>query len=179
MRINAAQTIKERLTMRDVLERYGYAAKRRMPCMLHGGKDNNFEVKEHSWRCYSHCGSGDVISFVQKLFGLSFADALKKIDSDFGLCLFDKPTLRQYREMQHAEKKRMAEKIRAEKERALLEKEHNDAIETLCLLKETAKRYAPTTLSEEWNPLFVDALHKISYQEHILDTIEERRFALK
>ena len=47
MRVDAIQTIKDRLTMREVLEHYGYSAKRRMPCPLHNGKDNNFEVKEN------------------------------------------------------------------------------------------------------------------------------------
>jgi DNA primase len=165
--------------MRDVLEQYGYTAKRRMPCMLHGGKDNNFEVKEHSWRCYSHCGSGDVISFVQKLFNLSFQETLKKIDLDFNMCLFEKPTLKQYREFQQAERERRSEKVRIERERALLEKEYNSALDTLYSLRETAKRYAPTSINQQWHPLFVDATHKIPYQEYILDNIEERRLALK
>ena len=49
MRIDAVQTIKDRLTMREVLEHYNYTAKRRMPCPLHNGKDNNFEVKSNNY----------------------------------------------------------------------------------------------------------------------------------
>ena len=72
MRIDAVQTIKDSLTMRDVLEQYGYTARRRIPCPLHGGDGDNFEVKEKSYCCHSHCGGGEVISFVKKLFYLIF-----------------------------------------------------------------------------------------------------------
>ena len=97
MRFNAAQTIKDRLTMREVLEHYGYTAKRRIPCPLHNGEDNNFEIKEKTFMCYSQCGGGDVITFVQKLFNLSFTEALKKIDIDFNLNLYGEHTFEDLR----------------------------------------------------------------------------------
>ena len=172
---NVVQTIKNRLTMREVLERYGYSAKRRMPCPIHQGKDLNFEVKEKSWRCYSHCGNGDTISFVQKLFGLSFPDALKKIDLDFCLNLYGEHTFDDIRRSHYKQKQIQAERERKKIEKERVENEYWKVFDEWKRLDDNKRNYAPKTLDEEWNPLFVEALQKITYQEYLLDMAYIRR----
>ena len=175
MRIDAVQTIKDRLTMREVLEYYGYTPKRRMPCPIHQGKDLNFEVKNKSWRCYSHCGSGDIISFVQKLFGLSFPDALKKIDLDFKLNLYGNHSLQELRQSHYRQKQVQAEKERKEREKEQAENEYWAVFDEWKRLDDNKRKYAPKKPDEEWHPLFVEALQKLAYQEYLLDMAEIKR----
>lgn len=172
MRFDAVQTIKDLLTMRDVLERYGYSAKRRMPCPIHQGKDLNFEVKEKSWRCYSHCGSGDTISFVQQLFGLSFPDALKKIDLDFNLDLYGEHSFQDLRKSHYRQKQVQAERERKEREKQQADAKYWAVFDEWKRLDDNKRNYAPKTPNEEWHPLFVEALQKLAYQEYLLDCAE-------
>ena len=175
MRIDAVQTIKDRLTMREVLEHYGYSAKRRMPCPLHNGKDNNFEVKEHSFMCYSQCGGGDVITFVQKLFGLSFIETLKKIDLDFGLNLYGEHSFEDLRKSHYRQKQIQAERERKKREKEQAENEYWVVFDEWKRLDDNKRNYAPKTMEEDWHPLFIEALQKITYQEYLLDIAETRR----
>lgn len=161
--------------MRDVLERYGYSAKRRIPCPLHNGKDNNFEVKEKSFMCYSQCGGGDVISFVQKLFNLSFPDALKKIDLDFGLSLYGEHSFEDLRKLHYRQKQIQAERERKEREKQQADVEYWAVFAEWKRLDDNKQNYAPKTPDEELHPLFVEALQKLAYQEHLLDCAEAVR----
>jgi DNA primase len=172
MRADAVQTIKDRLTMNDVLSRYGYATKRRMPCMLHGGKDNNFEVREKSWRCYSHCGGGDTILFVQKLFGLSFPDALKKIDTDFNLGLFEHIGNRKSLDIARQSYKQKKERERQKQGVEDVKNRYWDIFGEWARLDRNKTLYAPKTPDEEWHPLFVEALQKLAHQEYLLSCAE-------
>ena len=161
--------------MRDVLLRYGYTPKRRMPCPLHNGKDNNFEVKEKSFMCYSHCGSGDIISFVQRLFGLSFPDTLKKIDLDFNLNLYGEHTFEDLRKSHYRQKQIQAERERKKREKEQAENEYWAVFDEWKRLDDNKRNYAPKTMEEEWHPLFIEALQKIDYQEYLLDMADIRR----
>ena len=178
MRFDAVQIIKDRLTMQEVLERYGYTAKRRIPCPLHNGNDNNFEVKEHSFMCYSQCGGGDIITFVQKLFNISFPDALKKIDVDFGLNLYGDHTFEELRKSHYQTKKLQAKKEREKAEREQSNVEYWAAFDECKRLEDNKQKFAPKTPSKELHPLFVEALQKLSYQTYLLDCLETRRHLL-
>lgn len=88
----AANDLKNLLTMRDVTERYGIEINRAgfAHCPFHSG-DRDASLKIYSggrgWYCFGCGEGGDVISFVQKLFGLDFMSALHKLNDDFGLNL--------------------------------------------------------------------------------------------
>lgn len=89
MRLNYAEQIKSMVTMTDLLNRYGFqVVMGRMPCPFHMGKDRNLSIKANrTYRCWVCGESGDVITFVQRYFGLSFRDALAKLNTDFSLGL--------------------------------------------------------------------------------------------
>jgi hypothetical protein len=175
MKIDAVQTIKNNLTMRDILERYGFSAKRRIPCPLHCGKDENFEIKGNNWRCYSHCGSGDTISFVQKLYGLSFQDTLRKIDADFGLNIYGDHSFDELRKSYYEQRALNAirEKERRLKQRA--EDEYWVAFDEWKRLDDNRRIYRPKSPDEELHPLFVESLQKMDYQKCVLDCLDKRR----
>lgn len=175
MSVDKVEIIKDRLTMDEVLRQYGYTPQKRMPCPLHSGVDKNFEIKGKYWRCYSHCGNGDTISFVQKLFGLSFPDTLKKIDIDFGLNLYGEHTFDEIRRSHYKQKQIQAERERKKREKEQEEEEYWKVFDEWKRLDDNKRKYAPKTPDEEWHPLFVEALQKLAYQEYLLDMAEIRR----
>ena len=84
-----ADIIKERVTIEEAVRFYFNAVPRhnRIPCPLHGGKDLNFSFKRNFYRCFVCGKSGDVISLVRDYFGLSFPDAVRKLNDDFQIGL--------------------------------------------------------------------------------------------
>lgn len=113
--MSAVETIREVLTMYDALSRYGYELNRSgfMRCPFHEEKTASFKVYADGkrWKCFGCGEGGTVIDFVMKLFGITFRQAVLRIDVDFGLNLTgQKPDFRQRSELQ---RKRM------EKEREL------------------------------------------------------------
>ena len=161
--------------MQDVLVRYGFTPKRRMPCPLHNGKNNNFEVKEHSFMCYSQCGGGDVITFVQKLFSLPFQDALKKIDVDFGLNLYGEHTFEELRRSHYKQRQIQAERERIRQEKQQIDAEYWAVFDEWKRLDDNKQKFAPKTPDAELHPLFIEALQKLTHQEYLLECAEERR----
>lgn len=174
--INRAELIKDRITMFDVLTMYGYEPKRRIKCPLHHGDDKNFAVSEHGYICFSHCGTGDVITFVQKLFGLSFADTLKKIDSDFRLGLYESPKdFEELRRLKYQAERAKAKREAAEQRKKFFDDEYWKAFKEWQRLDNNRREYAPKSEDEPLNPLFVEALTKIGYQEYLVDYLNEKR----
>lgn len=178
MKIEPTYVIKERLTMDAVIERYGFSARRRMPCPLHGGDGLNFEVKDRTWRCYSHCGSGDAISFVQKLFGLTFQETLRKIDTDFGLNIYGNHTFEELRRSHYQQQALQAKKEREQRERQKAEDEYWEAFDEWKRLDDNRRLYRPASPGDELHPLFVESLQKLAHQRYVLDCMDERRRSL-
>lgn len=88
-----ARQIKEHLTVRQVVELYGFHPDRGgyIQCPFHAG-DNHGSLKVYDgnktgWHCFGCGAGGSVIDFVMRLFGLSFAQACLKLNCDFGLGL--------------------------------------------------------------------------------------------
>lgn len=175
MNINAVIVIKERLTMSDVLSRYGFAVNRRIPCPLHNGTDNNFEIKNRNWRCYSRCGSGDVISFVEKLFNITFQEALRRIDADFSLNIYGEHTFEELRRSHYEQKALEARRKKDKLEREKADAEYWEAFDEWKRLFENRIKYKPRCSDEKLHPLFVESLQKLDFQRYILDFKERNR----
>ena len=112
MQFNVVQIIKDRLTMCEVLERYGYEPNKKgfMYCPFHLEKTPSMKIYEKDYHCFG-CGEhGDTITFVKKLFNLSFQEALKKIDIDFGLNLYGDKTFEELRKSHYQLKQLYNEK---------------------------------------------------------------------
>ena len=64
---NVVQTIKDRLTMREVLRHYGYEPNRAnfICCPFHNEKTPSMKIYEQDFYCFGGGEHGDVISFVQ------------------------------------------------------------------------------------------------------------------
>lgn len=104
------EAVKAAVSMPSAIERYADPGRRRgrCPCPIHGGKDDNLSYTDTQFHCFV-CGTGgDVISFVMKLFDLSFSDAVRKLGEDFGVSPGVDP---------HAVEKRQADNRRREVEK--------------------------------------------------------------
>ena len=92
--MSGAGEIKSRLTMYDLLDKYGFQPNRRgfIQCPFHSEKTASLSVYDSGrrWKCFGCGAGGDVISFAQRLFGLSFAQAVTRLECDFGLDI-DRP----------------------------------------------------------------------------------------
>lgn len=97
MRRDVAQSIRERVTMRDVLNTYGIETARNgfLHCPFHP-EDHTPSLKVYpdgrGWHCFGCGRGGSVIDFVMSLFSLPFSAALIRMDHDFGLGLIGAPS---------------------------------------------------------------------------------------
>lgn len=177
MRFNVVQTIKDRLTMCKVLERYGYEPNNRgfICCPFHNEKTPSMKIFEKDYHCFGCSEHGDAITFVQKLFNLSFPDALKKIDVDFGLNLYGDKTFEELRKSHYQTKRLQAKREREKAEKEQTNLEYWAVFDEWKMLDDNKQNFAPKSPDEELHPLFVEALQKLSYQIYLLDCLETRR----
>lgn len=81
--------IKSRLSMKEVLSRYGINYLKKSgnslygPCPIHHG-DNptafRVSLDKNLWHCFTHCGGGSVIDFIMQMEGLNEHEAAKKAE---------------------------------------------------------------------------------------------------
>ena len=68
-----ADEIKRSVDMPRLMSYYGIEYKRaHIKCPIHGGEGDNFRAYKDGFYCFSHCGGGDVIKFVQLYERLDF-----------------------------------------------------------------------------------------------------------
>lgn len=76
----AVDIIKGSLTMRDIFAKYGFEQNRAgfIVCPFHSEKTASLGTyaNDKRWKCFGCGAGGDVISFVMKLFGLNFSQAV-------------------------------------------------------------------------------------------------------
>lgn len=173
---DVAVLVKKQISMHDIAERYGIKTdyKGFICCPFHNEKTASMKLYdgEKGYYCFGCGAHGDVISFVQGIFGLQFPDALKKIDLDFNLGLYGKKTLREYRESQKRFERFQQERERKQAERERLQKNYELAyaawVETFLTIQDNC----PSKHDVEWRQEYADALHKMTLQEYQLNVAE-------
>ena len=177
-----AREIKSRLTMPEMMLHYGFELDRSgfCKCPLHSEKSGSFKAYpgDRGFSCFGCGAHGSVIDFVMLYFGLSFKDALVKINEDFslGLPIGEKLDRRKQLEINKAsfERKR---KIEAEKKRReQIENAYWTAFDEWKRLDDNKRNYAPKTPTEPLHPLFVEALKNIDGAEYNLSCAEIARY---
>ena len=79
--------IKERLTIREVVDRYGLPVKRGFICCpFHSERTPSLKLyQNNTWYCFG-CGShGDVIDFVSKMEGKTFSETVRSLALELGI----------------------------------------------------------------------------------------------
>ena len=88
----AAQTIRDTVTMDQILQVYGYSTKRGfMCCPFHGEKAPSLKVYKETggWHCFGCGRGGSVIDFVMEHENCDFKTAVRAIDNALHLRLMD------------------------------------------------------------------------------------------
>ena len=177
-----AREIKSRLTMPEMMLHYGFELDRAgfCKCPLHSEKSGSFKAYpgDRGFSCFGCGAHGSVIDFVMLYFGLSFKDALVKINEDFsiGLPIGEKLDRRKQLEMNKSafERKR---KIEAEKKRReQIENDYWAAFDEWKRLDDNRRNYAPKSPTDPIHPLFVEALKNIDGAEYNLSCAEIARY---
>lgn len=173
--MNKALEIKSRVTMPEILRRYGFDIDRhnRIACPLHGGVDRNCGVRDGYIHCFVCNKSADQIGLVQFVFGISFQEALKKIDEDFSLGIFAVESDRR-RLMQMAQENfwRKKEQEKKQKEKDELYQRYWDALDLFVEADRRKTKYKPKNQNEEINPLFLEAVKEYDRLKYALGCAE-------
>ena len=177
-----ADVIKSQINMIDICKTYGFNIQRGnfICCPFHYEKTPSLKLYDgnRGFYCFG-CGEhGSVIDFVMKFFGLSFGDAIKKINEDFslGLPIGEKIDRRKQLEMNRQAFIRKREMNAKKAERERLENAYWAAFDEWKRLDDNKRNYAPKTPEEPLHPLFVEALQKIEYAEYKLECAEIARY---
>lgn len=175
--IDKTEDIKNQLQMVDVLARYGYEPNRAsfVCCPFHGEKTPSMKVYPKDYHCFGCGAHGDMIDFVRRIFDISFNDALKRIDTDFGLNLFKSKSFEDMRKAHLQRKALKAKRERIKREQEQRQKQYWDVFDEYVRLAKNLEMHKPTNQDEEPHPLFVEALRKMAYQDYLLDCAENLR----
>lgn len=178
---DAAKTIKQRVPMRQCAERYGFKPNRAgfIRCPFHQEKTPSLKCYDgdRGFSCYG-CGEhGSVIDFVQRLYGLTFWQAVTRMNADFDLYL---PlgralTMREKRDAAEADKKRRAERRRREQAAEDAEAEYWMRFAWWGLLERIAEQEAPKSTDDDWSELWVFAMKALTAARWDLEGAEIMR----
>jgi hypothetical protein len=169
----AFEYARESVTAEQAASRYGIQINRghRARCPFHGGEHFNLSFKGGGFNCFVCNLSGDAIEFVRLLFQYSKPfEALKRINSDFGLGIDfgrEKPEAEHRNELEQIKqiRRKTAEREVPETARRILwEYELN--------LDWVKREFAPKTIDETPQKLWVSALHEIEQARYLLDCYE-------
>lgn len=113
--------IVQAVPMQAAAERYGLSPNPHgwCCCPFHSEKTPSFKIYPGmgGFYCFGCGAGGDVVSFAEKLFGLSPAAAARRLDADFGLGLFDAPAPDAAKDWQRRRAERLAAEAAAEQAR--------------------------------------------------------------
>ncbi len=159
--------VRERVTVREVMERAGIQFNRNNMCRcpFHQDKTASMKAKpnDRKYFCFGCGEKGDAIDFIVKYMGLAPKEAAMWIATDFGIMYDDnmrsppKPIRREKTPLQ------ILEEAKSKTFRVLAD--------YLALLRKWMKLYAPRDQDEEFHPRFVEACHNLSKTEYLLDIL--------
>ena len=174
--MNIFQEMKERVTARQVAERYGLKVRRNgmACCPFHNDKHPSMKINQNYY-CFACGAKGDAVNYVAVLFGLSQFEAAKKINDDFSLGISIENTGIRRKQNSGVREK---EKIPTKEERIQFVQKKiggwvKDAVNVLLRylrwMEFWKEFYKPESMEAEWNPLFVEALQNESKISYLVD----------
>lgn len=153
--------IKSILTACEVAEHYGFTPNRAgyIPCPFHNEKTASLKLyPEHrGWRCFGCNEGGSVIDFAMKLFGITFPQAVLRLNLDFRLGLTaERPT-------QAEASKAMRERQRVAQELEKYRREYDSRVALF-------QAYWAAKKGGEDYPLYAEALIWLPHLDYYFET---------
>lgn len=170
--------IKDSVTMTEILERYGIEVNKGFSlCPFHNEKTPSLKVYEHDFYCFGCGEGGDIIKFVSMYLNVSMSEAARHINDDFGLNLFEKPTLTRRLRQKRIESERKA-KLKQKKDEYIWRKNaYFAALDEYIRLDKILIEKKPVDPDVMPSLDFLNALRKIDFVKYKLDCAEmERRY---
>ena len=167
--MNIYEQVKDRLSIIEVVERYGVDVKRggMVKCPFHDDKNPSMKLYEDSqkYHCFG-CGEhGDVIDFVSKLFNLEPYRAAQQLVGDFGIVI-DGKSPQKWSAPAKASIKAKIERYTYE----LQERRTFNLLSDYChFLRNCKNDYRPQSPADEQHPLFVKSIVDLGKFEHYTD----------
>ncbi len=163
--MNLFETVKRRLTTRQVAEHYGFTISRNgmLACPFHNDRTPSMKVDKR-FHCFGCGADGDVIDFVGRLYGLDARHAALKLVEEFQI------------PYEHDNKDRkttppVRQKTQAQAYRELEQRCYRVLSDYQDLLRRWEMIYRPNPEATEWDPRFVEAVQQKDYIEHLLETL--------
>lgn len=149
--------IKQSVSMREVVEQYGYHPNRSgfIRCIFHKEKTASMKVYKDSVYCFGCGRSGDIFTFVQQMDGCSFKEAFLKLGGEY-----EKKSDWQRKKFEY-QLQQKKEKERKELERKLQWK--REILQDIPMQKLFAKCFP--VFSDDW----CAAVNRLEYDFYILD----------
>ena len=136
-------------------------------CPFHRERTPSCKLYADHYYCFGCQAHGDVIKLTQALFGLKPIEAVKQLNSDFGLGLdLDKPP-----DMEKINRRRQ-EIAKQKAEQARAEHMYDVLLRYFTLLDKYKMRYAPTSPDAKTDRRFVYALQNIGYAAYLLEAFD-------
>lgn len=158
------EEIKQTYSMRDILERCGLPQPNRagfVHCPFHkGDREPSMKVYERDYNCFGCGANGDVFSFLQRFYGISFKDAFLMLGGEY-----KKPSFSSALAIYRAKKEREMRATEKEKERQK-KKLNNHLID---IYRDGVSRAEP--LSDAW----CDCYNALQYQLYLHEILNEKR----
>lgn len=165
-----AEEIKQRLTMREVAEHYGFQVNHAncIRCPFHAG-DRQASLHIYpgtgGFHCFGCGANGSVIDFVMRLFDLNFRQAVLRLNADFQLGLTDSKPDRSARSAAlEARREEQRKKARAETNFQFMTHEFH-------YWSEIRNTFQPVQQGDAvfFHPFYVEAVKRLPYIEYWLD----------
>lgn len=175
-----ATEIKNRISMPETMLHYGFELDRAgfCCCPFHGEKTGSFKAYpgNRGFSCFGCYAHGSVIDFVMQYFGLTFWQAIEKINTDFslGFPIGERVSLRQRREIEQKQRERKEEIEREKAECERLTAEYWVAFDRWQTYDTNKRNLAPKSPNDTFNPLFVEAVKNIDRAAYELSVAEMR-----
>lgn len=172
------ENIKRMLSLSKVVEAYTgqELIRNKMRCPFHNEKTASFTVYENgSYYCFGCGASGDVFTFVKKFFGITFPQAIVRLNNDFGLGLnlsggFDRA------EHLKAQSELVKQRQKQAEERRRLDEAYWQQFERVVHCEKVLDEFKPQTPDDVWPPFFCDALREREFEWYKLEILDiERR----
>lgn len=159
------------LDARAVMEFYGIQFNRIgfAHCPFHGEKTASLSIKNDHYKCFGCHAYGNVIDFVMNRYGLTFREALVKLDSDFNLGITGQ-ALSLSRGADIKRQKAKHDRLKADHEE--FRNLYRNRGDLFRYLRWAIVRHAPTDPdqdSADWHPLYTIAGHNLVTLEQWLD----------
>ena len=171
-----ATEIEGTLDLREVVQYYGIELNHADEgvCPFHNEKTASFRVYESHYYCFGCHRHGSTVHFVMEFFGMSFGEAVKKLNSDFnlGLPIEHRMTLTERRIFER--KKHQREKALA-KRRAEIEAnraKYDELTKQLVDGDVVLITLAGMTSLDGINMEQAEALKRMSYAQYVMDSSE-------